>query len=180
MARPHPVRALTGCVRRKAKRDAADYSRSMQLSHSMVGLRSQIQRGMAATLHEAEAAYDTIAPIVALIMILAHYGRNEQAVAAVNILQIQVSKYIFNNDMFETLFHMDHELFDITPEELAGRRTMRLNRQFLRIEDWTEEECYQFTGFTRDQLYEKYGHFGLDEVAAAEPHIGYIAVRSSG
>lgn len=179
MPHPHPVHALTGCVRRKAKRSATDYTRCIQLSHSMVGLRSRVQRSMAATLNQAEEAFDTIAPIVTLIMILAHYGLNEQAVAAVNILQIQVSKYIFNNDMFETLFRMDHELFDITPEELAGRRTMRLNRQFLRIEDWTEEECYQFTGFTRDQLYEIYGHFGLDEVAAAEPHIGYIAVPSS-
>jgi len=178
MARPHPVRALTGCVRRKAKRDAADYSRSMQLSHSMVGLRSKIQHYMATTFHDAEAAYDTIAPIVALIMLLAHYGHSEHVMAAIHLLQVQVRQYLLSNNMFEALFRLDHELFDITPEELAGSRTMRLARQFHQIEDWTGEECYQFTGFTQDQLYVIYGHFGLQEVAAAEPHIGYIAVPS--
>ncbi len=178
MARPHPVRALTGCVRRKAKRDSADYSRSMQLSHRMVGLRSQIQRGMATTFHAAEAAYDTIVPLVAIIMLLAHYGHNPQALVIVNMLQIEMERYIFNNGLFEAFFRLDHELFDITPEELANKRTMRLARQFHRIEDWTEEECYQFTGFQQGQLHEIYLHFGLEEVADAEPHIGYIAVPS--
>ncbi len=144
----------------------------------MVGLRSQIQRGIAATFHDAEAAYDTIVPLVAIVLLLAQYGHNQQALVVVNILQIQVEKYLFNNDLFEAFFRLDHELFDITPEELANKRTMRLARQFHRIEDWTEEDCYQFTGFQQDQLHEIYGHFGLEEVAAAEPHIGYIAVDS--
>ena len=53
------------------------------------------------------------------------------------------------------------------------------SREFFQIEDWSNEECYKFTGFTQDKLYEIYGHFGLEEVAEAEPHIGYIAICSN-
>jgi hypothetical protein len=111
-------------------------------------------------------------------MLLAHYGHNPQALVVVNMLQIKMEKYLFNNNFFEAFFGLDHELFNIPPEELANRWTMWLARQFHRIEDWTEEECYQFTGFQQDQLFEIYSHFGLEEVAIAEPHIGYIAVAS--
>ena len=180
MPRPLPVRGLTGLTRRKAKRDATDYARNMALSHRMVGLRDSIQRGMVMTFMDAEAAYDMIVPLVALIMILVHNGHNEQATAAVAMLEIEVREYQSNTNIFEALFRMDHEYFDISAEEIANRKTLRLFQEFLRIEDWSDEECYQFTGFTQDQLYDIYDLFGLEEVAEAEPHIGYIAIHSHG
>jgi hypothetical protein len=180
MPQPLPVRGLTGLTRRKAKRDATDYSRNMALSHKMVGLRDSIQRGMVMTFVDAEAAFDMITPLVALIMILVHNGHHEHAMAAVTVLEIKVREYQFNTNMFEALFRMDHEYFDIPAEVIANRTTLRLLRQYIRIEDWSDEECYQFTSFTQDQLYEIYGQFGLEEVAEAEPHIGYIAIHSHG
>jgi hypothetical protein len=71
---------------------------------------------------------------------------------------------------------MDHILFDIPPEELANHQSTLLDRKFVRIEDWSNQECYQNTGFKQGQLYEIYRLFGLEDVANEEPHIGYIAV----
>ncbi len=44
MTRSPPVRALTGCVCHKAKRDVADHAREMHLSTAEVGLRDLIER----------------------------------------------------------------------------------------------------------------------------------------
>ena len=101
MPRPLPVRGLTDLTRRKAKRDATDYAHNMALSHRMVGLRDSIQRGMVMTFMDAEAAYDMIVPLVALIMILVHNGHNEQATAAVTMmLEIEVREYQSNTNLF--------------------------------------------------------------------------------
>jgi hypothetical protein len=75
MARTPKIRALTGCVRRKAKRDAADALREMHLSTAEVGLRDLLQRAMVVTRHESCAAYATIAPLISLVLLLAHSGR---------------------------------------------------------------------------------------------------------
>lgn len=54
-----------------------------------------------------------------------------------------------------------------------------MERKFLTIEDWSEQECYQYTGFRKSQLKEIYHHFGLKEVANEAPHVGFIPVPNS-
>lgn len=176
MARAHPVRALTNRVRRKAKRDVADSARDMHLSSSKIGLRSLIGKGIIRAHQEMRAAYATLAPLISLVAVLAHTGRNEHAVVAAYLLLLQVRKYEFSSGRFKAFFRMDHELFDIPPEELANHQSTLLERKFLTIDDWSNQECYQNTGFTQDQLHEIYRLFELEEAANEEPHIGYIAV----
>ena len=60
MTRSPPVRALTGCVCRKAKRDVADHAREMHLSTAEVGLRDLIHRAMI-TAHHGSHAYASLA-----------------------------------------------------------------------------------------------------------------------
>ena len=176
MTRSQKIRALTGCVRRKAKRDVADAAREMHLSTAEVGLRDLLQRAMVVTHHESCAAYATLAPLISLVLLLVHSGRNEHAAAAADILLHQVRKYHVNTAKFEEFFRTDHELFDIPPEGQANHNSQLLDRQFLVIEDWGDQKCYQYTGFNQGQLHEIYQLFGLEEVADEEPHIGYIAV----
>ena len=92
-------RELTGCARRKEKRNAPDTSRAMHLSTAEVGLRSLIQKGIITAHNESRAAYVTIAPLISLVCVFIHNGRTEQAAAAAHILLRQVRKYNFKGSL---------------------------------------------------------------------------------
>jgi hypothetical protein len=104
MARSHPVRALTGHVRRKAKRDVADSAREMHLSTSQVGLRSLIGWGIIRAHQESRAAYATLAPLISLVIVLVDTGRNEHAIAAAYLLLHQIRRYQFSSERFKAFF----------------------------------------------------------------------------
>jgi len=69
---------------------------------------------------------------------------------------------------------LDFYFHDIPLDEEEQSHGTHLPRQHIWIDSWTEQECYDFTSFTRDQLCRIYDLFGLAQLAAQTD--GYIRV----
>ena len=96
------------------------------------------------------------------------------AMMAAALLRLLLLRYAAASIRIARLFLLDFYLHDIPPDEEEQSHGTRLLRQHIRIDSWTEQECYDFTSFTRDQLRRVYDLFGLAQLAAQTD--GYIRV----
>lgn len=110
---------------------------------------------------------------------LNNHGNFAQAEVVLHQCLAQVLRYLTFYSRFWALFGLDHQLFDIAPAELDEYKASCVPRISHQIADWSDQDCYSNTGFRKDHLREIYYHFGLQQVADAAPHIGYIAVPTN-
>jgi hypothetical protein len=96
------------------------------------------------------------------------------AAITLSLLRILFVRYANASLRLARLFRMDYRCHDIPIDEEERCRGSRMPRQNIRIDSWTEQECYDFTSFTGDQLRRIFGLFGLAQLAAQTD--GYIRV----
>ena len=85
--------------------------------------------------------------------------------------------FAINRLRFLRWFKLDHKYHDIPVEEENDAPSTRIVKQDITLDSWTDQECYDFTSFKKDQLREIYDHFGLAELAAQTN--GFIHVPTS-
>ena len=125
------------------------------------------------------AAYNAlqILPSLVILTILVHcevLHPNAGAVVAalVKLYQIQ---YTVNRSFFLKCMLLDHFYHDIPPTEEEAHRSSvpRMPKQNIRFDSWSEQECFDFTGFRKHQFNRMYLSFGLEQEAAID---GFIRV----
>jgi hypothetical protein len=176
MGRELKRRLLTNRVRRTAKNVTSSYGRVMHLSHAEVGVRDKLQKAIIAALTTSYLAKQIIPALIILIRIFRNTGRDAQATALAGIIHIQLARCVAYSTLFQRLFRLDAEWFDIPLEEEQNHQPHRLLRQDIGIDSWSDQDVYENTGFRRDQLQKIYQLFGLEGVANQEPHVGHILV----
>jgi len=155
----------------------------MQLSHAEVGFRELLQGFIAVSARLGRSAMLAISPI-AIVYMLVTGGNgvaNNQiapttasAAITASLLRIIFARYADASLRLARLLRIDFRYHDIPVEEEERCRGSRMPRQNIRIDSWTEQECYDFTSFTGDQLRRIFGLFGLAQLAAHTD--GYIRV----
>ena len=175
-------RQLTGCIRRGTKRTHSSYRRAMHLSHADVGYRHILQNCIA---FHGGAAYSALRfiPVLVVLSLLIQYDVISPNIPnigiAINTLTlIQQAQYVWNQSRFVNLLRRDHEYFDIPIEEEEAAPSHRMPRQHIRFNSWSNQECYENTNFTKQQLRRIYDCFGLATLAAQQN--GYIRVQNFG
>ena len=155
----------------------------MQLSHAEVGFRELLQGFIAVSARIARSAMLAISPVAVTYMLVTGgngVANNQIAPATataaitVSLLRILFARYANASLRLAQLFRMDYCCHDIPIDEEERCRGSRMPRQNIRIDSWTEQECYDFTSFTGDQLRRIFGLFGLAQLAAQTD--GYIRV----
>jgi hypothetical protein len=135
----------------------------MQLSHAEVGFRELLQGFIAVSARIARSAMLAISPVAVIYMLVTGGNgvANNQiapartaATAAItlSLLRILFVRYANASLRLARLFRMDYRCHDIPIDEEERCRGSRMPRQNIRIDSWTEQECYDFTSFTGDQL----------------------------
>ena len=165
-------RQLTGCIRRGTKRTKSSYRRAMHLSHADVGYRHILQNCIS---YHGGAAYSALRfiPVLVVLSLLMQYDIISPNIPnigiAINTLTlIQQAKYVWNQSRFVNLLRRDHEYFDIPIEEEETAPAHRMPRQDIRFNSWSNQECYENTAFTKQQLLRIYDCFGLAGRAAQQ------------
>jgi len=70
------------------------------------------------------------------------------ATMAIALLRLLLVRYTTASLRVTRLFLLDFMLHDIPPDEEEQSHGTRLPRQHIRIDSWTEQECYDFTSLT--------------------------------
>ena len=160
-------RQATGCIRRDAKHKKSSYSRAMHLSHAEVRFRNFLQTCMALHCKTALSALRTLPALIVIYALI----RNDvidsvpnAEVAIQSLIHIQGVRYILNHNRMARCLRLDYIYHDIPPEEEAQQR-IRMPRQNIRFSSWTDQECYDFTSFRKDQLIQIYDQFELEDLA---------------
>ena len=148
----------------------------MHLSHAEVGIRDKLHKCIVVTLSVAHLSKRILPSVIVLIRILLNAGRNAQAAVLANFVRIKFLQYMAFSEMFQRLFRLDAEWFDIPLHEEQGHLSHRLGRQYIGIDAWSDQETYENTGFRKNQLRKVYELFGLEDVANQEPYVGSILV----
>jgi hypothetical protein len=73
------------------------------------------------------------------------------AVIAVSLLPLLFSRYVAISLHLARLLRLDHQHQDITLEKEERCLPTRMPRQNIDIDSWSEQECYDFTSFTKDK-----------------------------
>lgn len=96
------------------------------------------------------------------------------AIAISLLLRLQYAQYALNSTRLARWLRLDHQYHDIPLQEENDHAPCRLERQDIRFISWTNQECYDFTSFTKSQLLRIYSLFGLAQLAAQNN--GYVRV----
>jgi hypothetical protein len=107
---------------------------------------------------------------------MAMIGVSVLAVIAVSLLPLLFSRYATISLCLARLLRLDHWHHNIPLEEEEWYLPTRMPRQNTDIDSWSEQECYDFTSFTKDQLTCIFCQFGLRQLAVQSD--GYIRVYS--
>ena len=175
MAKLSKRRRLNGCIRRGPKRDHSSYQ---PFSHLAVGYRYYLQSDMVTYGIAARSALHMIPPLLLLSLLLQDDTITPAvpyvAIAVSFLLRVQYVQFALNTVSFARCFRLDHQYHDIPMEEEEEHAPCRMERQDIRFNSWTDQECYDFTSFTKIQLQRMYNLFGLAQLAAQNN--GFIRV----
>ena len=94
--------------------------------------------------------------------------------AVMSLLHINMAMFTNSVNNFNTCEQLDHLLHDIPPDELEQIRIPP--RQNIRFSSWSDQQCYDKTNFTKDQLIRIYHCFNLEYIAGLNENYGYIRV----
>jgi len=132
----------------------------MRFSHAEVGFRELLQGFIAVCARIARSAMLAISPVAVTYMLVTGgngVANNQIAPATataaitVSLLRILFARYANASLRLAQLLRMDYCCHDIPIDEEERCRGSQMPRQNIRIDSWTEQECYDFTPFTGDQ-----------------------------
>ena len=123
-------RALTGAVRREAKRRKSSGTRWMHLSADEVRNRSVLQRITAIHLFCLQASSAYVQKLLLLHYLLRHQlnGTEQQIGIITNALRLSQVNLLLYFQHVRRFFYLDAFLHDITPLELAQIRALTVRR----------------------------------------------------
>lgn len=150
----------------------------MHLSHDKVGFKHRLHESMLQSGTSAYSALQMLPWLVTLTILIHHELLHPNAAAVVAaLLKLYQIQYTGNRDFFLKCMLLDHAYHDISPEDEASWRASvpRMQRQNIRFDSWSEQECYDFTGFRKHQLIRIYMNFGIEQEAGID---GYIRVSN--
>lgn len=176
MPRPTQRRALTGAVRRDAKRRKSSGTRWMHLSADEVRNRSILQRITAIHLFSLQASSAHVQKLLLLHYLLRNQlnGTEQQIGIITNALMLSQVNLLLYFQHVRRFFYLDAFLHDITPLELAQIRALTVRRN-IRLASWDNAQCYHYTGFRCRQLQRIYACFGLTDILA-NTQLPYIQI----
>lgn len=171
MARQPTRRRINGLLRRGPKNRKPSYRRVMHLSHQQVGFRYHLQNCMVYDGTAARSSLYILFPLIFLSFIIYNNvinptSVNTAATAVSFLLRIQYAHHMFKRDRFIRWLRHDHILHDIPLDEEEAAEPHRIPRQEVRLDSWSNQECYDNTSFSKNQLRKIYDHFGLAQLAA--------------
>ena len=171
-------RQINGCIRRGPKRKHASNTRSMHLSCEEVLYRQFLQKCM---FVHGGAACSALLSIPTLIVLYTYLLQGvltstipNSAILIQCLIQIQTYQYIKNHNLVARWLRLDHLYHDIPIEEELAPRYRIEERQHIRLDSWSNQECIDNTSFRKGQLLNIYHEFGLAELAAQSN--GYIRI----
>jgi hypothetical protein len=99
-----------------------------------------------------------------------------EATAAISITLIGLLfvRYVAASFHIARLLLLDYQYHNIPLDEEEQSLGGQLQRQNIRINNWTKQECYDFTLFTQGQLHRIFDQFSLAQLASQTN--GYIQV----
>ena len=168
-------RTRTGLRRRGAKRNKTRHHRHMHLSHAQVGFMALLQTRC--FFYGATSLVNIM--FLPHLIILYNYARDNiedeaMGTAVMSLLHINMAMFTNSVNNFNTCEQLDHLLHDIPPDELEQIRIPP--RQNIRFSSWSDQQCYDKTNFTKDQLIRIYHCFNLEYIAGLNENYGYIRV----
>jgi hypothetical protein len=161
MGRAMPCCQLTGCIRQGKKSKMSVFRHCMGLSHLTVGFLHYLQPGLALVGSALHSASQTISQMVVIHAAFHGAGQVVQATSMFTLICVHLAHCVQSCSTFTRLFHLDHELHDLPPDEENNHPSTRMPWQNLCLDSWTEQEAYGFTSFTKGWLSDIYHHFGL-------------------
>jgi hypothetical protein len=179
MSKQPQRRLKTGNRRRLPVRRTSHNRRYMALSHQQVGYMIMVQKQLRGNLIKSLAS---LAPLYMSICAYFIAKKNLELFPVFvghteiifrGLLCMNVSNFFYHLNKFISCYRLDYLLHDITPEEEAMHVgfTQRKNIDF---ECWSDQECYQNTGFNKCKLERIFKCFGLQ--TNADQIDGYIRV----
>jgi hypothetical protein len=150
----------------------------MHLSSQDVGFCNYLHQALALA---GSVLYSAMLALSQMIVVHAAFQSTGQVIPAATVytlIIVQLAQRMSLRLMFMNLFHLDFELHDIPPDEENHDPPTCLPRQNISFQSWTNQECYDFTSFTKVQLLNTYCTFGLGLFAAQNN--GTIPVPNGG
>ena len=105
------------------------FRRYMGLSHLAVGFRHFLQRGIALVGSALHSAAQTLSQMVVIHAAFHGAGQVVPAATMFTLICIQLARCVQSRSIFTRLFHLDHELHDIPPDEENDHPSTRMHRQ---------------------------------------------------
>ena len=163
-------RQINGCIRRGPLRNHANNTRSMHLNCEEVLYRQFLQKCM---FVHGGAACSALLSMPTLIVLYTYILQGvltstipNSAILVQCLLQIQMYRYIKNHNLVARWLRLDHLYHDIPIEEELAPRYRIVERQHIRLDSWSNQECLDNTSFRKGQLQKIYDEFELAELAA--------------
>ena len=176
------LRAATGNRRRRAKRGTSLNRRTMGLSHKQVGFMIMLHQKMTQHLFGLVVSIIPLYFLIGAHTLLAAYPQlfphGQDAYLQLRFARmtcISIVNTMFHYSQYVDCYRLDYLLYDITPDEEEEHVGYRPSRE-IRFHSWTNQECYENTGFTKVQLFRIYNCFGLQNIA--NDNDGVISVPS--
>ena len=171
-------RALTGALRRDAKRRKSSDTRWMHLSCAEVKNRSTLQRITGVHLLGLLSSSVHVRKLLLLLHLLRHQwnGTEHQIDVVITALRLSHINMLLYLRYVKSWFYLDAFLHDITPFEIERARALTVRRN-IRLASWDDAQCYHYTGFRAQQLQKIYACFGLNNILIAT-QLPYIQVPS--
>ncbi len=172
-------RLVTGNRRRLPVRRMSHNRRHMALSHEQVGFMMMLQQQILGNwflfitsispLHLSACAYMFAKSNPELFLNVA----GNVDLIFTGLAGVNMANFVYHISQFYSCYHLDYLLHDITPQEEASHVGF-VPRNNIRLLSWSDQECYQKTGFNKCKLYRIYRCFGLQTIA--DHNDGFIRV----
>ena len=169
-------RIATGNRRRLPVRRTSNNRRHMALSHQQIGFMMALQCQMANHGYHFMASlfplYITLGmySLVASNPILFHAIGNQETTFA-GLAGVAVANSMYHFSQFISCYCLDYQLHDITPQEEEELMPFQPKKN-ISLYTWSDQECYNKTGFNKCKLERIYDCFGL--IALADEGDGQI------
>lgn len=169
MPKRSAVRALTGNRRRRPLRNTSQNRRTTGLSHEQVGFMMRLHQRM--TVHLFRLVM-SIFPLYAMIGAHAFVSTNPQLFPQDQHVQARfagitcagIANVMFHFSQYWTCYRLDYLLHDISPEEEEDLVAFKPSKN-VRFSTWTDQDCYEETGFNKHKLKRIYRCFRLEQIA---------------
>ena len=173
------IRKLTLCQRRRTKRECSSNMRWMHLSHGAVGRRHVIQKNLLDKAFSTSLLTELLHELIILQIMLICSSINPHHAYTDNITDFIIQLIDIHRDSYNqhaiTWFILDHQCHDISPLESYRAGLPDKIHLAIRLDSWSDAQCYLNTSFLRGQLIKIYRQFDLPRLAGKD---GYLRIHN--